>query len=102
MMYRNLLALEAEELIRSYPLDGVVLMGGCDKTVPGLVMGALSAGLPSIFLPAGPMLRGNWRGRTSGSGTDAGVTGPTDAPGSWTTRDWLEIENGIARSPGTA
>ena len=59
MLYRNLLAMETEELIRSHPLDGVVLMGGCDKTTPGLVMGAISAGVPMIYLPAGPMLRGN-------------------------------------------
>ena len=62
MMYRNLLAMEAEEALRSYPADGVVLMGGCDKTVPALVMGATSANLPALMVPAGPMLRGNWRG----------------------------------------
>ena len=56
----NLLAMEAEELIRSHPIDGAVLMGGCDKTTPGLVMGAISSGLPFIYLPAGPMLRGNF------------------------------------------
>jgi hypothetical protein len=59
MMYRNLLSMEAEEVLRSYPFDGAVLMGGCDKTTPALVMGAISADLPAIFLPAGPMLRGN-------------------------------------------
>ncbi|MBS29493.1 MAG: dihydroxy-acid dehydratase [Alphaproteobacteria bacterium] len=70
MLYRNLLAMEAEELIRSYPVDGAVLMGGCDKTTPSLIMGATSAGLPAIYLPAGPMLRGFWNGETLGSGTD--------------------------------
>ena len=100
MMYRNLLALEAEELIRSYPLDGVVLMGGCDKTVPGLVMGALSAGLPSIFLPAGPMLRGNWRGRSLGSGTDVWRYWADRQAGLLDDAAWTEIEDGIARSPG--
>jgi dihydroxy-acid dehydratase len=70
MLYRNLLAMEAEELIRSYPVDGVVLMGGCDKTTPSLIMGATSAGLPAIYMPAGPMLRGFWNGHTLGSGTD--------------------------------
>src|SRR5579885_3203223 len=70
MLYRNLLAMEVEELIRSYPVDGVVLMGGCDKTTPALIMGATSAGLPSLFLPAGPMLRGHWAGKTLGSGSD--------------------------------
>ncbi|HEY0571117.1 MAG TPA: dihydroxy-acid dehydratase, partial [Enterovirga sp.] len=62
MLYRNFLAMETEELIRSQPVDGVVLMGGCDKTTPGLIMGAISAGVPSVFVPAGPMLRGNWNG----------------------------------------
>ena len=71
MFYRTLLAMEAEEVIRCHPIDGVVLMGGCDKTVPALIMGAISANVPAIFFPAGPMLRGNWKGQTLGSGTDA-------------------------------
>src|SRR5947209_7036096 len=71
MLYRNLLAMEAEEVIRCHPVDAVVLMGGCDKTVPALIMGAISGDVPAIFLPAGPMLRGGWRGVTLGSGTDA-------------------------------
>ena len=62
MLYRNFLAMETEELLRSYPADGAVLMGGCDKTTPALIMGATSMNLPAIFMPAGPMLRGNWRG----------------------------------------
>ena len=66
MLYRNLLAMETEEALRSYPADGAVLMGGCDKTTPALVMGAISANLPAIFVPAGPMLRGNWRGQILG------------------------------------
>ena len=70
MLYRNFLAMECEELLRSHPIDGAVLMGGCDKTTPGLVMGAISMGLPAIYVPAGPMLRGNWRGHTLGSGSD--------------------------------
>src|SRR5216110_694706 len=70
MLYRNFLAMEAEEVLRSYPIDGCVLMGGCDKTVPGLIMGATSMNLPSIFMPAGPMLRGNWHGKVLGSGSD--------------------------------
>jgi dihydroxyacid dehydratase/phosphogluconate dehydratase len=65
MLYRNMLAMETEELLRSHPVDGAVLMGGCDKTTPGAVMGAITAGLPMIYLPAGPMLRGNYRGRSS-------------------------------------
>ncbi|MFM7148093.1 MAG: dihydroxy-acid dehydratase, partial [Actinomycetales bacterium] len=70
MLYRNLLAMEVEELLRSQPIDGVVLMGGCDKTTPGLLMGAFSVDLPLIYLPAGPMLRGNWQGQVLGSGSD--------------------------------
>ena len=70
MMYRNLLAMETEELLRSYPADGCVLLGGCDKTTPALLMGAISMNLPAIFLPAGPMLRGNYQGRVLGSGSD--------------------------------
>src|ERR687892_2715396 len=62
MLYRNFLAMETEELLRSHPIDGAVLMGGCDKTAPSLLMGAISMGIPSILVPAGPMLRGNWRG----------------------------------------
>src|SRR3954469_23548808 len=71
MFYRNLLAMETEETIRCHPLDAVVLMGGCDKTTPALIMGATSANVPAIYLPAGPMLAGNWKGTTLGSGTDA-------------------------------
>ncbi len=70
MLYRNLLAMETEEALRSLPIDGAVLMGGCDKTTPGLLMGAISMDLPAIYLPAGPMLRGNWNGQPLGSGTD--------------------------------
>jgi len=70
MMYRNLLSMEVEELMRSQPIDGAVLMGGCDKTTPGLIMAALSTNLPVVCLPAGPMLRGNWNGKPLGSGTD--------------------------------
>ena len=70
MLYRNLLAMDTEEALRSLPIDGAVLMGGCDKTTPGLLMGAISVNLPAIYLPAGPMLRGNWNGQALGSGTD--------------------------------
>ena len=68
MMYRNFLAMETEEALRSYPADGAVLMGGCDKTTPGLLLGAISMNLPAIFMPAGPMLRGAWRGASAGFG----------------------------------
>ncbi|PLU83419.1 dihydroxy-acid dehydratase, partial [Sinorhizobium medicae] len=70
MLYRNFLAMEVEELIRSHPVDGVVLLAGCDKTTPGTIMGAIQVDLPTIFVPAGPMLRGNYRGRMLGSGSD--------------------------------
>ena len=70
MLYRNLLAMETEELLRSYPIDGAVLLGGCDKTTPALLMGAVSMDVPAIYVPAGPMLRGNWRGDVLGSGSD--------------------------------
>ncbi|MEJ2623376.1 MAG: L-arabinonate dehydratase [Pseudolabrys sp.] len=101
MLYRNLLAMETEEMIRSHPLDGVVLMGGCDKTTPGLVMGALSAGVPLIYLPAGPMLRGNYAGKTLGSGSDAWKYWDERRAGNITDAEWLGIQGGIARSAGT-
>ena len=101
MLYRNLLAMEAEELLRANPIDGVVLMGGCDKTVPGLVMGATSMNLPAIFLPAGPMLRGNYRGGVLGSGSDAWKYWAELRAGTIDDCAWREVEDGIARSPGT-
>jgi dihydroxy-acid dehydratase len=100
MLYRNLLAMETEELLRSYPCDGAVLMGGCDKTTPGLLMGASSMNLPTMFLPAGPMLRGHWGGVTLGSGSDTWKYWADLRAGAITEEDWQEIENGIARSPG--
>ena len=100
MLYRNMLAMETEEQIRSHPIDGVVLMGGCDKTTPGLVMGAVSAGLPMIYLPAGPMLRGNWRGQTLGSGSDAWKYWDERRAGNVSETQWQEMEKGIARSYG--
>ena len=100
MLYRNLLAIETEELLRSHPVDGAVLMGGCDKTTPALIMGALSAGLPFIYLPAGPMLRGNWKGRVLGSGSDAWKYWDERRAGKLSPAQWLEVEGGIARSPG--
>lgn len=101
MLYRNLLAMEAEELIRSYPADGVVLMGGCDKTTPGLVMGALANNLPTIFVPAGPMLRGDYKGSVLGSGSDTWKYWAELRAGNITEDDWRDVEDGIARSPGT-
>lgn len=100
MLYRNFLAMEAEETLRSYPADGVVLMGGCDKTTPALLMGAISMDLPAIFLPAGPMLRGNWNGVTLGSGSDGWKYWAELRAGTITEEDWQGVEGGIARSPG--
>ena len=101
MLYRNLLAMECEELLRSHPIDGAVLMGGCDKTTPGLIMGAISMGLPAIYVPAGPMLRGNWHGQTLGSGSDVWKFWDEKRAGNIGQREWSEIEGGVARSFGT-
>nr|WP_209017167.1 L-arabinonate dehydratase [Roseibium aggregatum] len=101
MLYRNMLAMEVEEMIRSHPLDGVVLMGGCDKTTPGLVMGALTAGVPMIYLPAGPMLRGHYAGKILGSGSDAWKYWDERRAGQITDEEWIGIQGGIARSVGT-
>jgi len=100
MLYRNLLAMETEELLRSYPMDGAVLLGGCDKTTPAMLMGAISMDLPTVFVPAGPMLRGNWRGRTLGSGSDVWKYWDEKRAGVIDESAWEEIEDGIARSPG--
>ena len=100
MLYRNFLAMEAEEVLRLYPFDGCVLMGGCDKTTPGLLMGAISMNLPAIFLPAGPMLRGDWHGRTLGSGSDTWKYWAELRAGTITEDEWKGVESGIARSPG--
>src|SRR5512132_783588 len=100
LMYRNLLAMEAEELLRSYPADGAVLMGGCDKTTPGLVMGATSMGLPFIFMPAGPMLKGNASGKTLGSGSDLWKNWADLRAGEISREQWDDVLSGIARSPG--
>ncbi|KQX21998.1 L-arabinonate dehydratase [Variovorax sp. Root434] len=101
MLYRNFLAMETEELLRSHPVDGAVLMGGCDKTTPGLTMGAISMGIPFIYLPAGPMLRGNWKGKVLGSGSDAFKYWDERRAGRLSDQAWAEMEAGIARSHGT-
>ena len=100
MLYRNLLSMDTEEALRSLPVDGAVLMGGCDKTTPGLLMGAISMDLPAIYLPAGPMLRGNWNGQALGSGTDLWKFWTERCAGGISAEEWNEMENGIARSPG--
>ncbi|MPY88267.1 MAG: dihydroxy-acid dehydratase [Luteitalea sp.] len=101
MMYRNLLALETEELLRSHPVDGAVLLGGCDKTTPGLALGAISMNLAAIFLPAGPMLSGNWRGAKVGAGTDTRRYWDELRAGRISPQDWVEFESRSVRSFGT-
>ncbi|MGW0970224.1 L-arabinonate dehydratase [Streptomyces sp. NPDC002516] len=100
MLYRNLLAMETEELLRSYPVDGAVLMGGCDKTTPALLMGAASVDLPTVFVPAGPMLPGHWRGEVLGSGTDMWKYWDDKRAGLIGDCEMTELEAGLARSPG--
>ncbi|MFN9489834.1 MAG: L-arabinonate dehydratase [Betaproteobacteria bacterium] len=100
MLYRNMLAMETEELLRGYPVDGAVLLGGCDKTTPALIMGATSMGLPFIYVPAGPMLRGNWHGEHLGSGTDSWKYWAELRAGNINEKEWGEVEEGIARSYG--
>ena len=100
MFYRNLLALETEETLRAYPLDAAILLGGCDKTTPGLIMGAISANLPAIYVPCGPMLKGNWKGTTLGSGTDAWKYWGERCAGQLDDCAWRGIEERIARSAG--
>jgi len=101
MIYRNLLSIDVEELLRANPVDGVVLMGGCDKTVPAMLMGAASMNIPAIFMPAGPMLRGHWHGKTLGSGSDVWKYWAEKRAGNIDDKAWVEIEDGIARSFGT-
>src|SRR4029078_5071538 len=101
MMYRNFLAMETEELLRSYPADGAVIMGGCDKTTPALIMGATSMNLPTIYIPAGRMLNSHWRDQTLGSGSDTWKYWDELRAGRITQTDWNDIENTIARSLGT-
>ena len=100
MLYRNFLAMECEELLRSHPIDGCVLMGGCDKTTPGLLMGAISMDLPAIFVPAGPMLNGNWKGEKLGSGSDIWKYWDERRIGNISEEDWDGVVGGAARSYG--
>ncbi len=101
MLYRNLLAMETEEMLRCHPIDAAILMGGCDKTVPALIMGAISANIPFLFFPAGPMLKARWKDQTLGSGTDAWKYWAERCAGNICDGQWKEIENCIARSAGT-
>ena len=101
MMYRNFLAMEVEELLRSHPVDGAVLLGGCDKTTPGLVMGALSMDLPAIYVPAGPMSNARWRGQKVGAGTHTRKFWDELRAGKLTQDDWVELESRMTRTIGT-
>lgn len=101
MLYRNFLAMETEELLRQHPIDGVVLLGGCDKSTPALLMGALSMDLPLIFCPAGPMTTGKWRGQTTGAGTHTKKYWDQLRLGAITQHDWVELEGAMTRSIGT-
>src|SRR5262249_20448299 len=92
---------QPEGLRRPYPADGCALLGGCDKTTPALLMGAISMNLPAIYVPAGPMLRGNWRGEILGSGSDVAKYWAERRAGNIDLKAWTEIESGIARSAGT-
>ncbi len=100
MFHRNFLAMETEEVLRANPIDGAVLLGGCDKSTPGLLMGAFSADIPVIYMPCGPMMKGNWRGTTLGSGSDVWKYWDEKRAGNLSWDEWCEIEDGIARSPG--
>ncbi len=101
MLYRNFLAMEVEELLRSLPIDGAVLLGGCDKTTPGLLMGAISMGIPALFCPAGPMLNDRHQGRTVGAGTHTRMFWDEYQAGKIDDADWVKLESRMTRSPGT-
>ena len=101
MLYRNLLAMEVEELLRSHPIDGAVLLGGCDKTTPGLLMGAISMDIPAIFCPAGPMLNDRYQGKTVGAGTHTKKFFDEYVAGNIESREWIHLESKMTRSPGT-
>src|ERR671924_1124017 len=100
MLYRNLMAMDVEESIRSYPLDGVVLLTGCDKTNPASILSACSANIPTIVVTGGPMLNGHWRGRELGSCSDCWHYHEELRAGRISERDFEEIENGMSRSHG--
>jgi dihydroxy-acid dehydratase len=100
MLFRNLMAMDVEECIRAYPMDGVVLLCGCDKTTPAQLMGAASADIPAIVVPGGPMLSGQWRDRMLGSGTDGRKLFDLFRTGRLSEEQWCEIECGISRSAG--
>ncbi len=101
MLYRNFLAMETEELLRSHPIDGAVLLGGCDKSIPGMLMGAISMDLPALVCPAGPMSNGQWRGVRVGAGTHTKKYWDELRAGNITAEDWIDLESRMTRSIGT-
>ncbi len=101
MLYRNMLAMETEELLRSHPVDGAVLLGGCDKTTPGMLMGAISMDIPAIFCPAGPMLNDRYKGQTVGAGTHTKKFWDEYVAGNIEQKEWIKLEAKMTRSPGT-
>ena len=101
MLFRNLLAMDTEESIRGNPVDAVVLLGGCDKTTPGQLMGAASVDLPTIVVSSGPMLNGKFRGRDIGSGTDVWKFSEAVRAGRMSNEEFMSAESGMSRSPGT-
>src|SRR4051812_18411609 len=100
MLFRNLMSMDVEESIRANPIDGVVLLCGCDKTTPAQLMGAASADLPAIMVTGGPMLSGQWRNRKLGAGTDGRKLFDLYRGGKLTEGELCEIEGGLARSAG--
>jgi len=100
MLFRNLLAMDVEESIRAYGIDGVVLLGGCDKTTPGQLMGAASVDLPTIVVSSGPMLNGKWKGKDIGSGTDVWKFSEAVRADEMTLQDFMAAESGMSRSKG--
>jgi L-arabonate dehydrase len=100
MLFRNLMAMDVEESIRAHPLDGVVLLCGCDKTTPAQLMGAASADIPALMVPGGPMLRGMWQGKELGSGTDTRRLWEEVRAGRLSEEAWCEVESCISRSAG--
>jgi dehydratase ilvD1 len=101
MLFRNLLAMEVEESIRGNPIDAVVLLGGCDKTTPGQLMGAASVDLPTLVVSSGPMLNGKFRGADIGSGTDVWKFSEAVRGGTMTVDDFMAAESGMSRTAGT-
>ena len=101
MLYRNLLSMDVEESLRGNPLDGVVLLGGCDKTTPGQLLGAASVDLPTMVISSGPMLNGKYRGTDIGSGTDVWKFSEAVRAGNMTRAEFMSAERGMSITPGT-